>query len=596
VKTLAQALTAVLVVVALMMLQLALSPGFSLGRSLPETIAGFLMNPLFGDVSFSTPLTLVAAFVAALWVLRLKRTSSRRLTVRNGVEEGYHYTSPEAFEWRRFWRTRIENTQDQDRAAVVSPVIASKTNSDLARQPLDPSIKPEVNASQLPGSGVAAPAIPTETRLQELKTRPAPEHLLQDVSPVPMPEPLDRVKELDDVALRIHRHEETGEPAAWDHDTHVSEVEQEVVVTDNSMEGELCKQMGYPSISPRDLEEASSVAQTPDLLRQVLTAGRLVYVLPPGASPPLVRAESSIAAATTLLEDARSFCLVGPQGAGKMTVLNAALVRSAVKHLAARTEEGSTSLLLSLLPERSARGAEAKRRLQDLLTMIPRLADLGYRYVVIYNVHRLPPEDVQKLVRACFATGSLRIAVTSVQEMSLDGVEMLSRTYSVHDLRWIAFSHALQRGLILEQEAEVHLAEYATARNQAETVEGIVRRLPGGSMDDVVTTIQLAECDFRKSTLEAFTRPESTTYHWFIGQRHGVTVAELRQHFLDASKQIDQPGTDWTFRQFMRKLRTLGFEMRQAADPADAIDASVGGGQTHERRTGSPRLHTDFTQ
>jgi len=590
------ALTAVLVVVALMMLQLALSPGFPFRGALPETIAGFLMNPLVGDVSFSTLLALVVAFLAALWVVRIQRTSSRRLTVRNEVEEGYHYASPEAFEWRRFWRTRIENTQDQDRAAVVSPVGASKTNSDVARQPSAPSIKPELNAAQLSGSGVAAPAIPMETTLQDSKTRPAPEHLLEDVSPVPMPEPLDRGMELDEVALRIHRHEVAGEPAAWDHDTHVSDVEQEVVVTDNPMEGELSNQPGYPSISPRDLEEASSVAQTPDLLRQVLAAGRLVYVSPPDASPPLVRAESSIAAVTTLLEDTRSFCLVGPQGAGKMTVLNAALVRSAVKHLAARTEEGSTSLLLSLPPERFTRSAEAKRRLQDLLMMIPRLADLGYRYVVVYDVHRLPPEDVQKLVRACFATGSLRIAATSAQDMSLDGVEMLSRTYSMHDLRWIAFSHALHRGLILEQEAEVHLAESANARNQADTVEEIVGRLPGASMDDVVKTIQLVECDSRKSTLEAFTRPESTTYQWFIGQRHGVTVAELRQHFFDASRQIDQPGTDWTFRQFMRKLTMLGFEIRQAADPADAIDGSVGGGQTHERRTGSPRLHTDFTQ
>ena len=589
-------LTAVLVVAALLMLQLALSPGFSFRGALPETIAGFLMNPLVGDVSFSTLLTLVVAFLAALWVVRIKRTSSGRLTVRNEVEEGYHYASPEAFEWRRFWRARIENAQDQDRAAVVSQVGASKTNSDGARQPTDPSIKLEVNASQLSGSGVAALAIPTETRLQDLKTRPAPESLLEDVSLVPMPEPLDRGKELDDVALRTHRHEALEEPAAWDYDTRVSDVEQEVVVTDDSMQGELSKETGYPSISPRDLEEASSVAQTPDLLRQVLTAGRLVYVLPPDTLPPLVRAESSIAAVTTLLEDTRSFCLVGPQGAGKMTVLNAALVRGAVKHLAVQTEEGSTSLLLSLLPERSARGAEAKRHLQDLLTMIPRLAGLGYRYVVVYDVHRLPPEDVQKLVRACFATGSLRIAATSVPEISLDGVEILSRAYSMHDLRWIAFSDALHRGLILEQAAEVHLAEYAAARNQADTVEEIVRRLPSGSMDDVVNTIQLTECDVRKSTLEAFTRPESTTYQWFIGQGHGVTVAELRQHFFDASKQIDQPGTDWTFRQFMRKLRTLGFEMRQAPDPAEAIDGSLGGGQTYERRTGSPRLRTDFTQ
>jgi len=589
-------LTAVLVVAALLMLQLALSPGFSFRGALPETIAGFLMNPLVGDVSFSTLLTLVVAFLAALWVVRTKRTSSRRLTLRNEVEEGYHYASPEAFEWRRFWRTRIENTQDQDRAAVVSQVGASKTNSDGAKQPSAPLIKPEVNAPQLLGSGVAAPAIPTEAKLQDLKTRPAPEHVLEDVSPVPMPEPLDQGRELDDVALRIHRNEAMGEPAPWDHLTHVSDAEQEVVVTDNSMEGELSNQMGYPSISPRDLEEASSVAQTPDLLRQVLTAGRLVYVLPPDASPPLVRAESSVAAVATLLKDTRSFCLVGPQGAGKMTVLNAALVRSAVKHLAARTEEGSTSLLLSLLPERSTRGAEAKRHLQDLLIMMPRLADLGYRYVVVYDVHRLPPKDIQKLVRACFATGSLRIAATSVQDISLDGVEILSRAYSMHDLRWIAFSHALHRGLILEQVAEVHLADYANARNQADTVEEIVERLPGGSMDDVVKTIQLAECEVRKSTLEAFTRPESTTYQWFIGQAGRVTVAELRQHFFDASKQIDQPGTDWTFRQFMRKLRTLGFEMRQAPDPADAIDGSVGGGQTHERRTGSPRLRTDFSQ
>lgn len=380
--------------------------------------------------------------------------------------------SPEAFEWRRFWRTHIEDAEE--RGTVISPVWGGRSTGDVARALLFRSV---------------------ELKSRSIESRSTPERL-EDASLTEVSEPVVSAVELDEAAVRTSPHEMRQRSLPLDREARMPDLEQEAMMADPSMEAVASYDVQCPQISTRDVEKASSVAETPDLLRRVLTAGRLVYVSSPG-TPPIVRAESSVSAVTTLLEDARSFCLVGPQGTGKMTVLNAALARSGIRHVGARAEEASPKPLLSLLPNQLTRGVEAKKPLQDVTPMVPRLAGLGYRYVVLYDLHHLPLEHAQELVRACSGMDSLKIAATSAQDLSLDGVEMLRRAYSVHDLRWIAFTLALQAGLILEQEAEAHLAGYAAKRDQADTVAEIVRRLQGGSLEDLKGTIRLFECEHR---------------------------------------------------------------------------------------------------
>jgi hypothetical protein len=130
------------------------------------------------------------------------------------------------------------------------------------------------------------------------------------------------------------------------------------------------------------------------------------------------------------------------------------------------------------------------------------------------------------------------------------------------ECKWIIFSKALQKGIILQEEVENRILEYSKEfSNRIDIINQIIDKITLGTLEEVNNIISEIEKRKEEEIIKSFNPIEKQVYDWLLKNKL-ASEEELQDYFfsLYSSQGTSRSRMYKAYNEFWEKLYKLGFK------------------------------------